>query len=224
MTLIDSQGVIDTRVVKNYFPTLVAAVDRRLAPAGWRKRQSAIWTQRFDERFSGWFGLNHGWYPSGDSGSIGLVLTVGVRDEEVERILAQLEPSQTGPIRATAVENIDVLRPQDRRGTIYVDGPRFVEAAAETVADQIRTEGLPFARSLATLPALIDGLRRHGRHYSVEYRLPIALYLTGDDDAVRAALRSSVEYAERWGGKGVADAVRSYAASFFSRIEPLVAR
>jgi len=205
----------------------VAAVDRQLTQLGMRRPLIAyrIWLRPIAPGVSAWASLVPRFFGEGE-GSLGVVVTVGARHEAVEGALRTLWPelaagtASTTKIGASIATNVQELIPEPVRGAIYVDGPKFLEPAAVTVAERVRDYGEPFARSVVALPALIDAWKVRARPMATDFRLPIALYLDGRPDEAQEALVSTLERLGSISGP-VREDFEAFAREFFARMATL---
>jgi hypothetical protein len=143
-------------------------------------------------------------------------LIIGVRDERIESIVSSLgAPKLDPPHQATVSRNLEEIRPASLRGDIYVDGPRFVEPAAETVAERVHEYGLPYARKLTDLSELAAALEK-SRDFGAYYRAPIAFVLTGNHERAQATLDAALARIATMKGP-YADQFRTFAGEFLQR-------
>ncbi len=205
-------------------PDFLSVVDQRLVELGLRRprKRFDIWVQPVVPGVSAWVGV----VPRSYGDSLGVLVTVGARHETIEQALRQLWPelidsTNATNVNATIATNVQELLPQPVRGSIYVDGPEFIEPAAATVAERVRDHGLPFARSVVTLPALIEAWRQHARP-TTAYRRPIALYLNGEPDRAREDLDATLERFDKIEGV-VKEDFNRFARDFFTRMATLPA-
>jgi len=216
-------------VPRTFYPALVTAVDARLQAHSYGKVTKAlgIWMRPVGPATSAWVGVSAAWYPGGE-GSLGVTIKVGIRHDAIETVLRSLWPElvdHTGAsaINATVVTNIQSLRQESIRGVVRVNGPAFVEPAAQTIADQIIEYGWPFANSRSTLSGLIDALEKDPFGSAAEYRLPVAHYLDGRPDAAREALGAGRRRVAEMKGP-VKEGYEAFARDFFTRIATLPTR
>lgn len=213
------------RVAGNLSSDFLAAVNERLIQLGLRRARNGydIWMQPVATGVSAWVGV----VPRSYGESLGVLVTVGARHEVIELALRELWPElaqgtgSTTKVGATIATNVQELLPEPVRGPIYVDGRQFIEPAAATVAERVQGYGLPFARSVVTLPALIDAWGQHARPTTV-YRRPIALYVNGDADGARADLQATLKGMEGMSG-AIKDQFEAFAGEFFARMSTLPA-
>jgi hypothetical protein len=204
-------------MARDFFPTFLTAATRQLAPLGFTPLLRGTFQKPLASGVDAWLGINYAFYSEG-LGSLRLVPRIGVRHVPLERRLAEIAPREHRPDYPTVAKNIDALMPRAQRGYIYVNGPDFVEPAAITLADRVRTYGLPFAESLIDLSRLADALSG-SRIVAAYYRLPVALILLGDAGGARSALTKLLERFPPSFEGPIADAFRGYAADFLAALD-----
>jgi hypothetical protein len=197
---------------KDYFPTLASAAASQLKPLGFIRKERGIFMRSLTADVMAWLGLGHGYYAVNSVGHVSLKPIIGVRNEPVERLVAQFAPRQFSRNQPSAKIDLESLRPASIRGDIWINGPQFIEVAARTLAERVRDVGLPYAQSLVALDDLIRVLASVPDE-GARIRLPIALWLAGKPAEARYALESAL--ASISGRKGpAADEFRAFAAAF----------
>ena len=167
----------------------------RLADLGFKKRAGAIFTKDLDTDVLGWLGFNAATEHL-PKGVVEINPVVGVRFQQVERVVADLEGIDFHPyLPATISSPIGYLMPERKYKGWIVD--TNAAGALEAVTDlvtTIETAALPFmdsARNLEMLPKFVDEVG--GFEHQLRYRRPVALMLAGDPARALKDLDGSVE-------------------------------
>jgi hypothetical protein len=149
---------------------------------------------------------------------------VGVRHDEVNRLLSELSDSQEpdralGLLRANLLTNLGYLTPERRHQGWSFPFDADPEPIVQDLATTIETYGLPFIRALSE-PASFRRTLESGRYSLADRdRDLLALYVVqGDDAAAEVQLRESLEKrATRRDPE--AEQYRSFAVKIRQRIE-----
>jgi hypothetical protein len=159
--------------------TATSVVKPMLAQLGFRKRAGDVFTVELARDSVGWLGLNRATRHR-PGGEVEINLVVGVRSEEVERIVAELRGEKFHTyMPATVSTSLGYLMPEHRyRAWVFAQEPS--ETATEMV-EAVATYALPFMHRLTDLSALCEELDRGlGYEHQVVYRRPVAWMLLGD--------------------------------------------
>jgi hypothetical protein len=169
---------------------LLAAVGTRLLPLGFRKRAGGIFTMELAGDVLGWLGLNRA-FRAGE-GRYEVNAVVGVRHQQVERVVAEFLDERPHPYRPPTISvALGYLMP-DRRYEPWLFGQQGLESTSDELATAIATYGLPFMQRNGALEAVARGLEQGLGHYG-EYQLPVALALLGEIERATQMLASSVD-------------------------------
>ena len=182
-----------------------------LQQAGFRKRAGQIFTIPLTDDVLGWLGLNHA-RRHREPGEVGVAPIVGIRHQEVERLIARLRREKFYEYQPpTFLRQIGYVMPRHRNMLWEFGGPYGSSAEPELLA-AIVDYGVPYMRSLIPLPAVLDAINQGFCHFP-EYRLPAVLAVMGRYDDARAAVASAVAaLGERQ--DAAAQELRQFAAAF----------
>jgi hypothetical protein len=167
-------------VSKHFTRTLFALIEERLVTLDFHKRKQLIFSLAVSEDVLGLVGLNTA---SGRGpGVLEINPVVGARSQRVERFVAELlgEPfDELNPFSAGA--NVGYLSPKSKYLPFILSEAAEPEGVVDQLITAIKTWGLPFIRSNASLPALLETMRsnRFAIHFQAVYRIPAALRLLG---------------------------------------------
>jgi hypothetical protein len=107
---------------------------------------------------------------------------VGVRNQRVERLVAELSCEQFDELSPfSAGANVGYLSPQSKyRPFIFTEGMPL-DGPVDQLVDAVRVYGLPFIHSNVSLVTLLETMRskRFAIQFVAVYRIPVALYLLG---------------------------------------------
>ena len=165
-----------------------------LAGIGFRRRISGIYTSELAPGVLGWIGLNRAsrYHLPGECD---VIPNVGVRHQEVERLVAQLCGRRFhGYIPPTNGTPLGYVLPQHRYTAWHFSRDSADTAGAEMVA-AIATHGLPYMRSMESIEQLCRSLVTKAvvfEDYNA-YRRAVAWYLAGQSDLSRRDLARSLD-------------------------------
>lgn len=170
---------------------LIDAVRPGLADLGFKKRSGEIFTAELADGVLGWLGLNRAYRRGEDRMEVNPV--VGVRHQEVERLVAELSDEPFHPYIPPTVSTPLVYLPPGGQYEPWLFGHGEPAGPAASLVAAVRDSGLPFMATAVSL----DGLRRQieagmGFAHQLVYRLPVVCLLAGDRAAGRQALDASV--------------------------------
>jgi hypothetical protein len=192
---------------------VVGAVRGPLEEFGFEKRAGEVFTLELGDGVFGWLGLNRAYRRSEDALEVNPV--VGVRHQEVERLVADLRAETFHPyLPPTASTPIGYLTPAGRYSPWVFQRGSTMSAEAEDLVDAVAQHGVPFMQvstGLGELRRLIEaGL---GFAHQLVYRHPVVCLLAGDREA---ALRSVERALQAFGDRDDPAAVkyRLFAARF----------
>jgi hypothetical protein len=166
---------------KDFRRAVFALVQERLVSLGFRKRKQELVSLSVSEDVLGLIGLNMATGGLGP-GILEINPVVGVRNQTVERLVAGLigEPfDELNPFSAGA--NVGYLSPQSKYEPFIFAEAASINEPANQLADAVKTYGLPFINSNASLPTLLETMRspRFAIQLAAVYRIPVALRLLG---------------------------------------------
>lgn len=193
----------------------VSTMREPLEQAGFHKRAGEIFTVALADGVLGWLGLNHA-SRHRPQGQVAINPVVGVRHQVVERLIATLrrEPFHEY-LPPTVSTPIGYVMPAHR----YIDwefGGQHATAAGAELITAVVDYGVPFMRSLISLPAILDAINQ-GLCHNPEYRLPAVLEVMGHhNDASVTLARAVNELGERH--DAAAQQLRDFAAAFSAGI------
>jgi hypothetical protein len=169
-----------------------------------------MYTFDFGEGFAAWLGLNR----AAKRHPLEVNPVVGIDHEPTRQIENRLMSRPENSVAAVLSEPLRYLT-SPPTPLLVVRHPDDAVGAVRSLVMTLETDGLPFARSLASPEALVGALQKR-RHLAVrEYaltRLPAALLAFGrGDEALEAAMASEHEVADRQ--DPAAEMVREFAAA-----------
>lgn len=158
----------------------MSVVEQLLAQLGFRKRAGDVFTVELGGDVIGWLGLNRA-NRHRPAGEMGINPVVGVRHQEVERIVADLRGEKFHAyIPPTVSTSLGYLMPEHRYRAWVFGAQDGGDHAAEMV-DAVATYALPFMRRMTGLSELCGELDRGlGYEHQVVYRRPVAWMLSGN--------------------------------------------
>lgn len=199
---------------------VLATLKLRLVSIGLRHRRAGLYTLDVQPGFVGWLGLNHATDRIDGQRVVTVYPMVGVRSEQIERLVAELTGEKFRPYTPPTVAcNIGFLMPRglNTHWYFYEDEPLKEPATALTAA--VKQYGLPYMRNGATLESVWDEqVAGQGYRESLQRRLPVtALILGRGDEARRLVERFVAERQGRWDPE--AEHYREFAQAFIARLE-----
>lgn len=171
---------------------VLEAVSAPLSQLGFRKRAGLIFTIDLPAGVIGWLGLN-GATRHRAFGEIEINPVVGVRFQDLERMVAECRGEQFHPYQPPTISSPLGYRMPQARYKGWVFGPaRSADVAADLVA-AVATYGLPSMRSVLDLSQLCRCLeRRSGFEHQLIYRRPVAAFLVGDFERAHVVLDAAL--------------------------------
>jgi hypothetical protein len=166
------------------------AVDLRLTELGLTRRAPGIFTLELAPGVVGWLGLNEATRARGE---VEINPVVGVRFEEVERVVADCCGVELHPYAPPTISTpIGYVMPE-KRYTMWLFTPGAYERVAIEMAHAIAGHGFAFMHSLADLAALRARLDVvSGPAEQRDFRRPVAAMLAGDLERARALLEEKL--------------------------------
>lgn len=159
------------------------ACDGELRIIGFR-REGPIYVYEMDRGFMGWLGLNEALYEM--DGSVGINPVVGVRSNEVTRLVHQLSGRKQS---VTISTNIGYIMPQDSYYSQLFRSEDDVDFGAKELSEVVRVFGLRFMRGHSNLEALRHSLEM-GLATDWSFSLPVVYLLLGDTDLARQRIEA----------------------------------
>jgi len=164
-------------IVKTVFELLTS----RLAELGFKKRKAGIFTLDLTEDAIGWIGLNTA--TGGLGGSVELNPIVGLRNQRVERLVADLnqEPFHEF-VPATVSVGVGYLSPLRQYAVFLFSKSGGHDQVAARLVQAIQDYGLPFIRRATELHSLVELMQSPGFGIAeqLSYRIPAALLILGE--------------------------------------------
>ncbi len=166
----------------------VATASPLLAEIGFRKRAGGIFTKEFSPGILGWLGLNRATKHRA-RGEVEVNPVVGVRFQEVERLVAELCGIKFHEyVPPTVATPLGYVLP-NARYTAWLFEPGTAEQTASDMVKSISVHGVPFMQKLTSLDGLCAALdARTGVREQIAYRRPVAAFLAGDANKARELL------------------------------------
>src|SRR5262249_52463542 len=144
---------------RDIIAAMSAAAKDNLVDAGFRKRTGDIFTRDLGDHALGWVGLNRATY--NNRGPLDVNPVIGVRDQEVERLLAELLGERFHPYLPPTVSTpLGYLMPIQWIVTWTFETLDSVPSQAKDMTEAILTYGLPFMRDTSSRDTLIAMMRR----------------------------------------------------------------
>jgi hypothetical protein len=166
----------------------IEAVFPLLAKIGFKKRAGDVFTLDLVPGVLGWLGLNRATQHRA-SGEVEINPVVGVRFQEVERLVAECRGEKFHAYQpATISSPLGYLMPEKKyKGWVFAPGRS--EEVANDMANAIVTHGVAFMRSVVSLAELRRRLQDSlGFEHQLAYRRPAAALVAGDLEQARALL------------------------------------
>jgi hypothetical protein len=210
--------ILARATMSGFTKSILALVQQRFITEGFRKRKFGILSIPVSADVLGLVGLNTATHSRG-RGVIEINPVVGVRNQRVERLVAELKQKPFDEVSPfTTGVNVGYLSPASRYQTfVFVEG-ESPEPIAEDLASAVQNYGIPFVRSNIALPSLFETLRsRFSIPEIAEYRIPVVLHLMGRDTEADAFLDDELSrIASR--SDAAAELFRTFATSLRERI------
>ena len=166
-------------------------LEERFVALGYRKVGPAIFVRFQQPKVLSWVGLNQ----AKRQGSIEINPMVGVRNQDVESLVADLNEEPFNPyIPPTAALNVGYLTDQKKYMAFFFDGTRADEGIVADLVTLVNEVASNFLTENASLAGLIETIKTSNRLIpeQVAYRLPVALSLAGLNDEASSVLEAKV--------------------------------
>jgi hypothetical protein len=162
-------------------------VEDRLAALGFKKRKPGILSSPISDDTIGWVGLNKA--IRGRSGALDINPVVGVRNQRVEQLVAELVGDAFDDlIPPTVAGNVGYLFPAHRYLVFTFSESGSNEEVADGLCDAVKAHGLPFMKKMVDLRNLVETMQttRLGMPEQLNYRIPVGLWLLNEADKAKA--------------------------------------
>jgi hypothetical protein len=159
-----------------------------LTNIGFRKRAGGVFTLDLTPDVIGWLGLNRATRHRAP-GEVEINPVVGVRFQEVERLVAELCGEKFHAYTPPTVSTpLGYVMPE-KKYMAWVFSPGRSDDVANDMVTAIATHGISFMRSTVELGELRLKLEaRLGHDHQLAYRRPVAALVAGDVEQARAML------------------------------------
>lgn len=159
---------------------MLQVIQPLLAELGFKKRTGAIFTMELTANVLGWLGLNRATRHR-QPGEVEVNPVVGVRHQDVERLVAELRGERYHSYLPPTVSiPLGYLFPEPRYRS-WVLAPKGSELTAREMVSAIVEYGIPYMQSTIDLRQLCRELdRKDGFENLLVYRRPVAWFLSGD--------------------------------------------
>jgi hypothetical protein len=202
--------------LRDIIAAMSAATKERLVRAGFRKRADDNFTLDLDHRTQGSVALNRATYHN--RGPLDVNPVIGIRDQEVERLLAELLGERFHPYWPSTVSRpLGYLTPAQWIVTWTFETLESVPMQAEDMTQAILTYGIPYMKESSSRDAFIETMRAQPANEMFRYRLPLILWLEGSTEEASAMVDRRM--AEVWNR---ADATAPHYRRFADRFRRLI--
>lgn len=173
-------------------PRMLDPVVSALSKLGFKKRAGEIFTIEATEDVIGSVWLNKATQHHAP-GVVEVNPVVGVRHQEVERMVAELRGEKFHSYLPTTISSpIGYLMPEGRYRA-WMFGPGQPAGAADDLASAVAAHGVPFIRRMTALAALCEAIDNElGIEDQLMYRRPVAWRIAGDTDRARRTLEHTL--------------------------------
>ena len=168
-------------------------VGDRLSKLGFDRRKPGIFSAPISDGVIGWVGLNKA--IRGQSGAVEINPVVGVRNQRIEQIVAEL----TGDVfdalvPPTIAGNLGYLTPKRRYLSFRFEEANANEDIADQLCQMVNAHGLPFMKRAADIKILVDTMEtlRFGIPEQLKYRIPVGYWLLGSGVKAKAFMATKL--------------------------------
>lgn len=160
-----------------------------LTKVGFKKRTEGVFTIDLAPQVLGWLGLNRATRHHAP-GEVEINPVIGVRFQEVERLVAELRGAKFHAYAPPTVSTpIGYVMPEKKYKMWLFSRGRSDADVANDMANAIATHGIAFMRSTVELGELRVKLEaRLGFDHQLAYRRPVAALIAGDVEQAQALL------------------------------------
>lgn len=172
----------------------VSEISDRLEKFGFERRQAAgIFTMELADGVLAWLGLNRASKRLGGD-AVEFNPVVGVRHQEVERIVSELRGEKFHRfVPPTVSQPIGYVMPEQRYVAWLFERASIV-VRADDLASAVEAHALPVLRPLVDLAAVLRAAdERWGFAHQLVYRRPVIRWLLGDEAEALAALDAALD-------------------------------
>lgn len=167
--------------------TAFGLVEDRLAGLGFKKRKPGILSSPISDDTVGWVGLNKA--IRGRNGALDLNPVVGVRNQRIEQLVAELaEDALDDLIPPTVAGNVGYLSPAHRYQVFTFSESASNDEVADRLCGAVKVHGLPFMKKMVDLRSLVETMQttRLGMPEQLNYRIPVGLWLLQEAEKAKA--------------------------------------
>jgi len=167
----------------DFIKSVIVLLHARLATLGFIKKKPGISITKISDETIGWIGTNKA--TRGKNKYLELNLVVGVRNQRIERLVAELVNEEFNDvIPPTLAGNIGYLMPQNEYCPYIFSEDNPKEMVVEKLTNDVRLYGLPFMQRHMGMDELINGMysSRFAIGFMAAYRIPAGLFLLGRKD------------------------------------------
>lgn len=170
--------------------TVMAAAGDGLRALGMRPLEEGIWLLPLRKGVDGWLGMN----VANEAGSIAVNPVIGVRHDDVERMLSRLAGQPEDPGVPTVTVPLGYLTPERTYARWLFNGSAQDDGETARLLEAVRDYGIPFMQANTDRRVLAETLTtsRFMPPDAQAYRIPIIHLLAGDRDRALSALHTSV--------------------------------
>ena len=172
---------------------VVDAARGPLGELGFQKRSGEIFTAGVANGVLGWLGLNRAYRRSEDALEVNPV--VGVRNQAVERLVAELRAEKFHPYQPPTVSTPlgYLTAPGKYTPWLFTRGGVAVATEMSNLVAAVAEFGLPFMRESSDLGGLRHLIEeKMGFAHQLIYRHPVVCLLAGDNDMALRVLETSL--------------------------------
>jgi hypothetical protein len=149
-----------------------------LVALGFRKRTGEVFTLDLGDDALGWLGLHRSTY--NNRGPLDVIPVIGIRDQAVEHLVADLLDERRHAYNPpTVLTPIGYLMPEQTYLAWRVPSLAEVPGRVRAMVEAIQTYGITFMQANASREALMAIMRSRPESERYFYRLPVALWLSG---------------------------------------------
>lgn len=192
----------------------VSEITVRMEVLGFERRQAAgVFTMELADGVLAWLGLNRASKRLGGD-AVEFNPVIGVRHQEVERIVAELRGEKFHQfVPPTVSQSIGYVMPE-RRYVAWLFERASIPDRASDLVSAVEVHALPVLRPLVELAAALRAVdERWGFAHQLVYRRPVIRCLLGDEAGAIGALDSAVvELGDR--SDAAAVELRSFGSAF----------
>lgn len=171
-------------------PQILRLSEQSLKDLGFTKRRQGIFTWQICEGTVGWLGLGSVIFPH--EGLIEINPVVGVRNQSLEKVLAELLEKKVHPYHPPSLFiHLGYLSPAKKYTPYLFRKGLALSPIALEMVDAVKEWGRSFMLKGATLESLCEEMKAALTASSDElkYRIPVALFLLGEINEAKKFLK-----------------------------------